>query len=134
MSKNIFYVFLVAVFCVGIFLSLREGHRQKNPGEGGVVQLAGKEVFYGKGRCGICHTMDVGHSGKCPNLNGAGSRLTRDFIYESMTKPSAYVKLDFDAAEPSFYPARMPAVNQAPIGLTEGEMQNVIAFIESYRR
>lgn len=95
---------------------------------------SGKDIFYGKGRCGICHTIGVAHGGKCPSLDYAGSRLTRDFIYESMTNPSAYVKLDFDLDEPDFYPARMPQVNRAPIGLSEVEMQGVIAFIGSQRR
>jgi len=92
------------------------------------VQL-GKEVFYGKGRCGICHTIGSTRGGKCPSLDYAGSRLTRDFMYESMINPSAYVKLDFDKDVPVFYPARMPQVGRPPIGLSESQMQNVIAFI-----
>jgi hypothetical protein len=94
---------------------------------------SGKAIFYGKGRCGICHTIGVAHGGKCPNLDYAGSRLTRNFIYEAMTNPSAYIKLDFDLNEPDFYPARMPQVNRSPIGLSENEIQDVIAFIGSQR-
>lgn len=96
------------------------------------VQL-GKEIFYGKGRCGICHTIGVAHGGKCPNLDGAGGRLTREFIYEAMVQPSAYVKLDFDshAGAPGFYSATMPEVMRPPIGLVEEEIQGVIAFVGS---
>jgi hypothetical protein len=105
-------------------------------GERDSVQF-GREIFYGKGRCGICHTIGVEHGGKCPNLDGAGTRLTRNFIYEAMINPSAYVKLDFDTdsgvEEPNFYSARMPQVTRPPIGLAEKEIQNVIAFIGSQR-
>lgn len=89
----------------------------------------GAELFYGKGRCGLCHTVGIERGGKCPSLNGAGGRLTTAFIYEAMTSPSAYIRLDFSFAEPRAYSAKMPAVNRAPIGLTEEEMQAIIEFV-----
>ncbi len=94
---------------------------------------AGAAVFYGKGRCGLCHTIGVARGGKCPNLDNAGDRLTKAFITESLLHPQAYIRLDFDPPQPKPYSARMPQVNKPPIGLTEAEMESVIAFVQSQR-
>ncbi|MCG3113186.1 MAG: cytochrome c [Candidatus Manganitrophus sp. SB1] len=91
----------------------------------------GQKVFFGKGQCALCHTLGGDGRGKCPDLEGAGERLTREFIYETLTEPDKYIRLDFDPAEPKKYPARMPAVNQPPIGLTEPELLTVVAFVQS---
>ncbi len=91
----------------------------------------GQKIFFGKGQCALCHTMGGEAEGRCPNLERAGTRLTREFIYESLTKPQAYVKLDFDPAEPQKFPAQMPTINKPPIGLTDQELLTVIAFIQS---
>lgn len=91
----------------------------------------GRKIFLGKGQCALCHTLGGEGRGKCPDLEGAGGRLTREFIYEALTEPDEYVRLDFDPAQPRKYPARMPAVNQPPIGLTEPELLTVIAFVQS---
>ncbi len=90
----------------------------------------GNKIFYGKGQCALCHTIG-GHDGRCPNLAGAGARLTREFIHETLTKPQAYVKLDFDVPHPVYYAAKMPTIDKQPIGLNPQEMLTVIAFIQS---
>jgi len=95
-----------------------------------LVQV-GQKIFFGKGQCALCHTLTGEGRGKCPDLQGAGARLTREFIYETLTKPDAYIKLDFDSPESKKYPARMPTINKPPIGLTEQEMLTVISFIQS---
>jgi len=95
--------------------------------------VSGREIFYGKGRCGLCHTIGVSRGGKCPNLDGAGDRLTFEYIKESVVQPQAYIRLDFDPPQPKNYPARMPQVNRPPIGLTQKEMQGVMAFVQSQR-
>ena len=76
--------------------------------------VAGAATFYGKGRCGICHTIGVARDGKCPNLDHAGDRLTREFIAESLLYPKAYIRLDFDPPQPKSYSAHMPQVNKPP--------------------
>lgn len=91
----------------------------------------GKTIFFGKGQCALCHTLDAEGRGKCPNLAGAGARLTREYLYETLTKPEAYVRLDYDSVEPKKYPARMPTINKPPIGLTEPEVLAVISFLQS---
>ncbi len=91
----------------------------------------GSKIFYGKGQCALCHTIGGEAVGRCPNLEGAGRRLTREFIYETLTQPSAYVKLDFDIVEPKRFAAQMPTINKPPIGLSEQELLTVISFIQS---
>lgn len=94
-----------------------------------MVQI-GQEIFYSKGQCALCHSIGAGH-GRCPNLAGVGGRLTREFIYETLTKPEAYVKLDYDPSSPVEYSAQMPVINKPPIGLSDEEMLTVIAFVQS---
>lgn len=94
-----------------------------------IVQI-GQEIFYSKGQCALCHSIGEG-AGRCPNLAGVGARLTREFIYETLTKPEAYVKLDFHTAKPVSYSANMPAINKAPIGLSEQELLTIVAFVQS---
>ncbi|HIL34043.1 MAG TPA: c-type cytochrome [Nitrospiria bacterium] len=94
-----------------------------------MVQI-GQDIFYSKGQCALCHAIGAG-AGRCPNLSGVGARLTREFIYETLTKPDAYVKLDFTTALPVSFSAQMPAINKPPIGLTEEELITIIAFVQS---
>ena len=91
----------------------------------------GRKIFFGKGQCALCHTLGGEGRGKCPGLEGAGARLTREFIYETLTQPDAYIKLDFESDEPGKYPARMPIIDKPPIGLTDPELLTVIAFVQS---
>ncbi len=90
----------------------------------------GQEIFFSKGQCSLCHSIGPGH-GRCPNLKGVGARLTREFIYETLTVPDAYIMLDFDVSDPVPFPAKMPIINKAPIGLSEQEMLTVLSFIQS---
>jgi len=90
----------------------------------------GQNLFFGKGQCALCHTLGA-EAGRCPSLQNAGARLTREFLYETLTKPDAYIKLDFEEVEPKRFPARMPKINKPPIGLSEQEMLTVISFIQS---
>ncbi|MEK7747908.1 MAG: cytochrome ubiquinol oxidase subunit I [Nitrospirota bacterium] len=94
------------------------------------LAAVGNKIFFGKGQCALCHTIG-GHGGRCPNLEGAGARLTRQFIYETLTQPKSYVKLDFDLPDPKPFAAEMPTINKDPIGLNPQELLTVISFIQS---
>ncbi len=90
----------------------------------------GQNIFFGKGQCALCHTLGA-EGGRCPSLQNAGARLTREFIYESLTQPDVYVKLDFEEVDPIKFPAQMPKINKPPIDLTDQEMLTVISFVQS---
>ena len=91
----------------------------------------GQKIFFGKGQCALCHTIGTGE-GRCPDLKGIGSKLTRDFMYESLTQPQAYVYMDYQhVGPPKFFPAKMPYINKKPIELNKNEILAVIAFLQN---
>ncbi len=91
----------------------------------------GQKIFFSKGHCALCHSIGPSESARCPDLKGIGAKLTREFIYESLTQPQAYVYLDYrHEGPPKEYPAKMPHINKNPIGLTNNEILSVIAFLQ----
>jgi mono/diheme cytochrome c family protein len=91
----------------------------------------GQKIFFSKGQCALCHSIGPSESARCPDLKGIGAKLTREFIYESLTQPQAYIYLDFrHEGAPKEYPARMPYINKNPIGLSHNEILSVIAFLQ----
>jgi len=91
----------------------------------------GQKIFFSKGQCALCHSIGPSESARCPDLKGIGAKLTREFIYESLTQPQAYIYLDFrHEGQPKEYPARMPYINKNPIGLSHNEILSVIAFLQ----
>src|SRR5919201_365425 len=91
----------------------------------------GQKIFFSKGQCALCHSIGPSESARCPDLKGIGAKLTREFIYESLTQPQAYIYLDFrHEGPPKQYPARMPYINKNPIGLSNNEILAVIAFLQ----
>ena len=91
----------------------------------------GQKIFFSKGQCALCHTIGPSESARCPDLKGIGAKLTREFLYESMTQPQAYIYQDYrHEGLPKMYPAEMPAINKNPIGLSKNEILSVIAFLQ----
>jgi mono/diheme cytochrome c family protein len=91
----------------------------------------GQKIFFGKGQCALCHTIGTSE-GRCPDLKGIGSKLTRQFLYESLTQPQAYVYMDYQhVGPPKFFPAKMPYIDKKPIGLNKNEILTVIAFLQN---
>jgi len=95
------------------------------------MAVIGQKIFFSKGQCALCHSIGPSESARCPDLKGIGAKLSREFIYESLTQPQAYVYLDYrHEGPPKEYPARMPHINKNPIGLTNNEILSVIAFLQ----
>jgi mono/diheme cytochrome c family protein len=95
------------------------------------MAAVGQKIFFSKGQCALCHSIGPSESARCPDLKGIGAKLTREFIYESLTQPQAYIYLDFrHEGPPKEYPARMPHINKNPIGLSNNEILSVIAFLQ----
>jgi mono/diheme cytochrome c family protein len=91
----------------------------------------GQKIFFSKGQCALCHSIGPSESARCPDLKGIGAKLSREFIFESLTQPQAYAYLDYrHEGLPKEYPARMPYINKNPIGLTKNEILSVIAFLQ----
>ena len=91
----------------------------------------GQKVFFSKGQCALCHTIGPSESARCPDLKGIGAKLSREFLFESLTQPQAYVYQDYRVeGMAKEYPATMPYINKNPIGLSRNEILAVIAFLQ----
>lgn len=100
----------------------------KNPTD---MAAIGQKIFFSKGQCALCHSIGPSESARCPDLKGIGAKLSKEFIYESLTDPQGYIYLDYrHEGQPKEYPARMPYINKNPIGLSKNEIMSVIAFLQ----
>jgi len=95
------------------------------------IAMAGQKIFFGKGQCALCHSIEPSASSRCQPLRGIGEKLTRDALYESLTNPEAFIYLDYSSDPPKPFSARMPQVTKPPIGLTENELLAVVAFLQT---
>lgn len=95
------------------------------------LALIGQKMFFGKGQCALCHSIGPSQTARCPNLEGFGAKLSRQFIYESLTKPEAYIYMQYEFSPPKPFAAKMPAINKPPIGLNDNEILAIIAFLQS---
>ncbi len=104
----------------------------------------GEKVFREKGTCTLCHNTlgrapdilaydvtkvaqervsDPRYQGKAKNVEG--------YLRESMLQPSAYVVKGFGKKGTNDTESPMPAVDQAPIQLSEVELGAVIAYLQA---
>lgn len=104
----------------------------------------GETLFNGKGTCALCHNallrapdllaINVGgvaekhladerYKGKATNVE--------EYLHESMVDPGAYVVATFGKKGSNDTESPMPAVNKAPIELSEIEINAIIAFLQS---
>jgi cytochrome c2 len=91
----------------------------------------GKGIFNGKGLCSTCHTLGKSGALRFPDLDGIATRATTrvpgmdalQYLASSMYAPDSFVV-------PGFNPG-MPAIDKPPIGLTDGEILTVIAYLQT---
>ena len=91
----------------------------------------GRGIAQGKGLCRTCHTIGQSGALRFPDLDGVASRAeTRipgmgqiEYFAQSLYEPDSFIV-------PGFNPG-MPAINRAPIGLTDQEILCVMAYLQS---
>jgi mono/diheme cytochrome c family protein len=105
---------------------------------------AGEQLFYGKGTCALCHSIEASEAARCPML-GAGplgpamgqraeervkeagykgkAKEGAEYLVESMVNPGDHLVEGF--------PPIMPVINKPPIGLNNDEIAAVAAFLQS---
>ncbi len=103
----------------------------------------GQKIFKGKGTCKLCHNP-VG--GRAPMLDTVGAiaedRLMdgrykgkaaggEDYIRESLVDPSAFVVAGFGKKGTNDTVSPMPDVSKGAIGLSDVEINAVIAYLQS---
>jgi mono/diheme cytochrome c family protein len=105
---------------------------------------AGEQLFYGKGTCALCHSIDPSEAARCPQLGAGplgpaiGTRAEErvkeagykgkakdgtEYLIESLTHPQDYLVQGF--------PPIMPVINKPPISLNNDEIAAVAAFLQS---
>lgn len=105
---------------------------------------AGEQIFYGKGTCALCHSIEASEAARCPMLGAGplgpamGARAEErvkeagykgkakdgvEYLVESMVHPGDYLVEGF--------PPIMPVINKPPIGLNNDEIAAVAAFLQS---
>ncbi|NOZ38144.1 MAG: c-type cytochrome [Gammaproteobacteria bacterium] len=104
----------------------------------------GEDIFKNKGTCTLCHN----NMGRAPDIlhldmNEVSRKHLADerykgsatdvagYIHESMVDPGAYVVKGFGKKGSKDTESPMPAVNKAPIELTDVEMDAVTAFLQA---
>lgn len=95
------------------------------------VVKVGQKLFFSKGQCALCHSIGPSHAARCPDLEGIGGKLKREFLYESLTQPGAFIYKDYHQSPPKPFPATMPEINKPPVDLSESQLLAVIAFAQS---
>jgi mono/diheme cytochrome c family protein len=135
---------LVVFALFGVWVTDLQG--QKSGGgaalSGDISPEAGRELFWGKGKCYTCHSIGTEGSGqRCPNLGSsdqfadpiwiraaerkAAEGYSRErYIVESIYRPNAYVVEGFSKG-------LMKPINRPPIALSDDEITSVIAYLLS---
>ena len=103
----------------------------------------GSKIFNGKGTCTLCHNP-VG--GRAPLLDGIGAKAAERikderykgkatdeaaYLHESLVDPSAFVVAGFGKTGTNDTVSPMPNVSKGSIGLNDGEINAVIAYLQS---
>jgi len=105
---------------------------------------AGEQLFYGKGTCALCHSIEPSEAARCPQLGAGplgpaiGARAEErvkepgyhgkakdgtEYLIESLIHPQEYLVQGF--------PPIMPVINKPPIGLNNDEIAAVVSFLQS---
>lgn len=129
---------LLTVGMTGFYMMVGQAVPQKEVQPPEVIEIAedvsteemvaiGKTIYEGKGICYTCHA----NTSRYPDLQDIATRAaTRkpgfsalDYLAESLYEPGAYIVEGFNPG--------MPEANKPPIGLTDGEILSVIAYLQT---
>lgn len=103
----------------------------------------GKTVFEGKGTCPLCHNPVGERAPLLHNMPSVGAERLKDprykgkaktpeeYLMESMIDPSAFVVAGFGKKGTDDKESPMPDVSKGAIGLSDFEMDAVIAYLQA---
>ncbi|MFV1968181.1 MAG: c-type cytochrome [Pirellulaceae bacterium] len=98
--------------------------------ESGVSWQRGRWVFFGKGRCVLCHNVErKGDASRGPDLSEVGlvastrrdGQTAVDYLYESIVTPNVYLVPG--------YGRQMPKVNQEAVFLETDEIRSLVVYL-----
>ncbi len=129
---------LLTVGLTGFYMMVGQAVPQKEVQAPEVIEIAedvsteqmveiGRTIYEGKGICFTCHA----NTSRYPDLQGIATRAAArkpglsalDYLAESLYEPGAYIVEGFSPG--------MPEINKPPIGLTDGEVLSVIAYLQT---
>lgn len=103
--------------------------------------IKGKQLYFGKGACDLCHNPTTG---RAPLLDNLGANLPlrigadsyqgqaenlEQYNYESMLNPSVFIVPGFgNPAQPELSP--MPSVKAAGINLSDAEIRAILIYLQ----
>ncbi len=102
----------------------------------------GEKIYEGKGTCTLCHNPVMKRAPlleraaivakerlKDPRYKGE-AKTVKDYLYESLVKPSAYVVKGYGVTGTNDTVSPMPDVSKGAIGLNEVELWAVVAYMQ----
>ena len=102
----------------------------------------GEKIYNGKGTCTLCHNAVGGRAPLLDEVVSAipdrladprykgGAKDVKDYLYESLVEPSAYVVAGFGKKGTDDAESPMPDIAAGSIGLSEVELKAVIGYLQ----
>jgi putative heme-binding domain-containing protein len=136
-----FGLFILVSFTLACsYITMVSGTGGKKEAAAGINPEAGKEIFFGDGQCGTCHSVGgEGSANRCPNQGDLMVRVMErilerkeqtgkdytplDYLVESIVDPSAYIVEGFGKI--------MPKVFEPPILLSQEKILAVLTYLQT---
>ena len=141
LKKILFFVFVPSILTYFTYQWIASLPKVEFDASVEISWRSGEEIFWGKGRCNICHRIgDKGYALRGPNLGQSkdgpilpirarerASQLNlagaTEYLVQSIAEPGAFVVPGYNN--------EMPEVFRAPIFLTPSEIKAVVLYLES---
>ncbi len=135
------FLFLIVYWLVSWISSLPKTSAEYSDETKQVISAAGENIFWGKGRCHVCHRIgERGYALRGPNLGEgkdgaiigiradqrakkAGLKSGADYLVQSMIVPAAFIVPN--------YKNEMPKIYEPPIALLSAEIKAVVLYLNS---
>jgi putative heme-binding domain-containing protein len=141
LKKILFFVFVLSILTYFTYKWIASLPKIEFDESVAISWQSGEEIFWGKGRCSVCHRIgEKGYALRSPNLGQSkdgpilpirarerASQLSlasgTEYLVQSIAQPGAFVVPGYNN--------EMPEVFRAPISLTPSEIKAVILYLES---
>ncbi len=141
LKKILFFVFVPSILTYFTYQWIASLPKVEFDASVEISWRSGEEIFWGKGRCSVCHRIGIkGYALRGPNLgeskdgpimpirareraSQSGLAGSTEYLIQTIAEPGAFVVPGYNN--------EMPEVFRAPIALTPSEIKTVILYLES---
>ena len=141
LKKILFFVFVPSILTYFTYQWIASLPKVEFDASVEISWRSGEEIFWGKGRCSVCHRIGIkGYALRGPNLgeskdgpimpirareraSQSGLAGSTEYLIQTIAEPGAFVVPGYNN--------EMPEVFRAPISLTPSEIKAVILYLES---